>query len=94
MTRFATLPVLATGERQSPALVAGTVQVITLPIYPEHGGTALREARVRAGVGLRDAARRIGMSATTLSGVEAGSLRFADAGDYERAARIVAGEEA
>lgn len=62
------------------------------PVYPPHPqGQAFRDARVAAGVGLRDASKRLGLSPEIVSGLERGRYQFADAADWTRAREAIEG---
>lgn len=63
---------------------------LTLPDYPPSPeAAALRQARVDAGISLREMARRLGISAVDLSAVERGSKVPEDWGALWRATGLV-----
>jgi len=65
---------------------------LELPEYPASlGGARLRQARIRAGYSLREAARWMGLRPVELSSLERGSLRFRDPEDYERVLALLPG---
>lgn len=65
---------------------------IEIDAYPPHPrGTALRDLRVAAGVGLREASKRLGLSAVDLSGVEMGSKTFTDEAMWGAAEALLRG---
>jgi len=52
---------------------------VDLPVYPAHPkGEALAATRKALGLGLRDAADRLGLRPSQVSGLEHGSLRVVD----------------
>jgi len=57
-----------------PAIVKGELCELRIPVYRDHGGVSLREARKAKRLGLREAAYRAGLSAVELSDLETGRL--------------------
>lgn len=99
--RFQLKKVEPTGVREGLAFVHRSggggcgPEVITSDTYPESpGGDLLREARKAAPVftSLGDGARRLGLRAEQLSGLEHGRYTFADPVDFETAAKILKGD--
>jgi hypothetical protein len=95
-TKFAVEDVEPIGTRTTFAHVNTTdprthgFRNIDLPVYPDTSfGDALRAARVGLGYGLRAASRALGIPAVDLSGVESGSKRFRNLGDYVRAVDVL-----
>ena len=92
MSAFTPYPVPPVGTRTTAALVHGAVNDVTVPVYPPSPqGEALRTARKAAGVGLREAARRAGITATELSGLEGGRLTLASGEAWTRLHGLVNG---
>ncbi len=62
------------------------VRWVPLPLYrPSRGASALRQARINAGLSLRKAGVALGLTAAQLNDLEHGRARFAEPRDYERA---------
>jgi|GEM_PF-3880845 len=61
-----------------PAIVKGELCELRIPVYRDHGGAALRDARKARRLGLREAACRAGLSAVELSDLETGRLVLDD----------------
>ncbi len=92
MSAFTPYPVASAGTRRERVLVHGQVLDVEVPVYPPSPmGEALRTARRAAGVGLREAARRAGITATDLSGLEGGRLTLASGEAWERLRGLVVG---
>lgn len=94
-------------QRESRAIVCergclgarGEIRTVRMPVFPpddEARGTRLHDLRVACGLGLREAARAVGLSPSVLSAVERGELR--PEGDAEsgiaRMYRVAAGKRA
>lgn len=85
MSAFTPYPVPPVGTRRERVLVHGQFVDVDVPVYPPSPeGDALRRARRAAGVGLREAARRAGITATQWSGLECGQLALASGEAWER----------
>lgn len=93
MSRFATVkadPVMFS-ELIAPCNDGSVVATISLGFLDANGRRLVR-AREQACAHQRLVAAVLGMSVFDLARVEAGILRFADPADYERAARVIAGD--
>lgn len=91
---FLVIRVESTGLRQTTALVCTArgceVQPVTLDTYPPSPrGERLRALRVELGLGLREAARALGVKASELSGLEFGRARLADEAEWDRAEAMI-----
>lgn len=86
------------GERTIPASViicqrgaAGPPRDVRERVYPPSpAGDRLREQRIALALGLREAARELGLSARELSDLEWGRAAFADDGEADRALELLA----
>ena len=87
--RFDPVPVAPIGTAPHTALINGRCDTIEFSVYPPTPrGAALRALRVSLSVGLRRAARALGMSELELSGLERGCDTIAET-EWDRAEAIL-----
>ena len=66
------------GTRDAHAIGLGVVKLEMYSHATETLGNEIRSMRVSAGIGLREAAKRAGLSALELSEIQMGAVRFED----------------
>lgn len=88
MSAFAVVSVAPTGSERAFAFGIGEHEVVVYPPHPD--GEALRQARVGADLGLREAAKALGVTPAVLSGLEFGRYRFERAEAWAEAAKVYA----
>lgn len=91
MRRWKLKEVKPIGTSKSPAMVCTenhgcSMQETEMPVYPiSSQGTIIALTMKERRIGLRDAAVRIGMTATELSGIRQGRLVFESQDEFEQA---------
>lgn len=72
------------------AFILGKMVYVSLPVYKEtYQGKKIRECRKSHGVGLRKAAKLIGISATKLSKIQKGAAVFVKEDDFDNAINVI-----
>lgn len=93
--KFTVVPVAPIGSHETVAHVnrghlGSGFEVIAVDDYPPHPrGDALRAARVDVSLGLRDAAKILGVTPVDLSAVEHGRASFASDAEWDRALAMI-----